>query len=172
MGTEIQSCFVGKQKKNLVTLFGYSSRSVPGIEINGLGKWGKLVKEKIIFITRSRSLPIPLKRFVLNVEVLDGMGKLETSNIQWLELPLLTLYWYLASLLPILTLENCFIAGSLSPRGEVKQPSKEVIFSNDILQKIQESKLNVIVSSSQFLPPNIQTIDIKDLFRDIPSLEL
>ena len=69
METQLHSCYFTKKGPELVTLFGYSSKSIPGLEINGLGKYGKAIKEKIIFVTRTRGLQIPIKRFVLNVEL-------------------------------------------------------------------------------------------------------
>lgn len=94
METQLQSCYLTKKGPSLVTLFGYSTKSVPGLEINGLGKYGKFIKEKIVFITRSRGLQIPLKRFVLNVEISDDLGDLESSSVKWLEYPLLLHYWF------------------------------------------------------------------------------
>src|SRR5262245_32413773 len=127
MQTQFQTCYFTKKGPALITLFGYATKSVPGLEINALGKYGRNIKEKIVFITRSRGLQIPLKRFVLNVETFDELGDLESATVKWLEYPLLLHYWFLAGLLPISKLDNCLAVGSLSPAGLVEEPLSEAI---------------------------------------------
>lgn len=145
METQLQSCYFTKKGPALVTLFGYSSKSVPGLEINGLGKYGKAIKEKIVFITRSRNLQIPLRRFVLNVEITDDLGDLESASVKWLEYPLLLHYWFLAELLPISKLDNCFAIGSLTPSGLVDEPLSETV-----VNLCDKNNLHLIASSESF----------------------
>jgi hypothetical protein len=163
METQLQSCYFTKKGPALVTLFGYATKSVPGLEINGLGKYGKAIKEKIVFITRSRQLQIPLKRFVLNVEITDDLGDLESSSVKWLEYPLLLHYWYLAGLLPITKLDNCLAIGSLTPNGEVVEP-----INASVVALCEENKLHLISSSDIESPTGV--IDGKDLFGSIAEL--
>ena len=164
METQLQSCYFTKKGPSLVTLFGYSTKSVPGLEINGLGKYGKAIKEKIVFVTRTRQLQIPLKRFVLNVELTDELGVLESSSVKWLEYPLLLHYWFLAGLLPISKLDNCFAVGSLSPSGEVMEPIDKVV-----VDLCGENNLHLIASRVHETPEGI--IDGKDLFGSIAELD-
>lgn len=163
METQLHSCYFTKKGPVLVTLFGYATKSVPGLEINGLGKYGKTIKEKIVFITRSRQLQIPLKRFVLNVEITDEMGDLESSSVKWLEYPLLLHYWYLAGLLPISKLDNCLAIGSLTPHGEVVEP-----INASVVDMCEAHKLHLIASSEIETPSGV--IDGKDLFGSIAEL--
>jgi hypothetical protein len=165
METQLQTCYFTKKGPSLITLFGYATKSVPGLEINGLGKYGKQIKEKIVFVTRTRSLPIPLKRFVLNVETSDDLGDLESSSVRWLEYPLLLHYWYLAGLLPITKLDNCLAVGSLSPSGVVEEP-----LSQDVVQLCEEHDLHLISSHAGIEGP-MGIIDGKDLFGEITQLE-
>ena len=148
METQIHTCYLTKKGPSLVTLFGYSTKSVPGLEINGLGKYGKGIKEKIVFITRSRGLPIPLKRFVLNVETSDDFGDLESSSVKWLEYPLLLHYWFLAGLLPISKLDNCLAVGSLSPSGEVVEPLEQ-----SVIELCDQYELHLIASKCDLPTP-------------------
>jgi hypothetical protein len=164
METQLQSCYFTKKGPSLVTLFGYSTKSVPGLEINGLGKYGKAIKEKIVFVTRTRQLKIPLKRFVLNVELTDELGDLESSSVKWLEYPLLLHYWFLAGLLPISKLDNCFAVGSLSPSGEVMEPIDKVV-----VDLCGENNFHLISSRVHETPDGI--IDGKDLFGSIAELD-
>lgn len=163
METQLQTCFFTKKGPTLITLFGYSSKSVPGLEINGIGKYGKAIKEKIVYITRTRQLQIPLKRFVLNVEFSDDLGDLESASVKWLEYPLLLHYWYLAGLLPISKLDNCFASGSLTPSGLVEEPPYQ-----SISQIIEAFELHLISGVDRECPLGI--IDGKDLFQGISTL--
>jgi hypothetical protein len=165
METQLQTCYFTKKGPTLVTLFGYSTKSVPGLEINGIGKYGKGIKEKIVFVTRSRQLQIPLKRFVLNVELTDDLGDLESSSVKWLEYPLLLHYWFLAGLLPISKLDNCLAVGSLSPSGEVEEP-----LSPEVVRLCDFHQLHLIASTDKIVTPN-GIIDGKDLFGEIAELQ-
>jgi hypothetical protein len=165
METQLQTCYFTKKGPSLITLFGYATRSVPGLEINGLGKFGKSIKEKIVFVTRTRDLQIPLKRFVLNVEITDDLGDLESSSVKWLEYPLLLHYWFLAGLLPISKLDNCFAVGSLNPSGVVQEPLNQLVI--DLCEK---HELHLIASTSG-LKSSMGIIDGNDLFGQITSLE-
>lgn len=165
METQLQTCYFTKKGPALITLFGYATKSVPGLEINGLGKYGRAIKEKIIFVTRTRSLQIPLKRFVLNVEFNDDLGDLESNSVKWLEYPLLLHYWFLAGLLPISKLDNCFAVGSLSPSGLVEEPLSEMVIS-----MCDQFDLHLISSYHDIESPR-GVIDGKDLFGSITQLD-
>lgn len=164
METQLQTCYFTKKGPSLVTLFGYATKSVPGLEINGLGKYGKSIKEKIVFVTRTRQLQIPLKRFVLNVEITDELGDLESASVKWLEYPLLLHYWYLAGLLPISKLDNCLAIGSLTPSGEVMEP-----INQQVINLCNDFDLHLIASKNVESPNGV--IDGKDLFGMITQLQ-
>lgn len=163
METQLQSCYFTKKGPELVTLFGYATKSVPGLEINGLGKYGKQIKEKIVFITRTRKLQIPLKRFVLNVEMTDDLGELESSSVKWLEYPLLIHYWYLCGIIPISKLDDCFCLGSLNVNGEISEP-----LNKEVLKICDEAKFKII-SNEDIDYANV--INEKDLLSSIESLK-
>lgn len=165
METQLQSCYFTKKGPTIVTLFGYATKSIPGLEINGIGKYGRTIKEKIVFITKTRGLQIPLKRFVLNVELTDDLGDLESSSVRWLEYPLLLHYWFLAGLLPISKLDNCLAVGSLTPSGIVEEP-----ISNLIVELCDEYNLHLISSTGDVNSPR-GVIDGKDLFGAITNLD-
>ena len=165
METQIHTCYLTKKGPSLVTLFGYSTKSVPGLEINGVGKYGKFIKEKIVFITRSRGLQIPLKRFVLNVEITDDLGDLESSSVKWLEYPLLLHYWFLAGLIPISKLDNCFAIGSITPSGVIEEPSSKVFVD------LCEGQNFHLISSNDDIHGPIGFIDARELLGQITNLE-
>lgn len=165
METQLQSCYFTKRGPALITLFGYATKSVPGLEINGLGRYGKSIKEKIVYVTKTRGLHIPLKRFVLNVEITDDLGDLESSSVRWLEYPLLLHYWFLAGLLPILKLDNCLAIGSINPSGLVEEP-----ITSSIINLCEENGLHLISSQLGLESPH-GIIDGKDLFGEVTHLD-
>jgi hypothetical protein len=99
-----------------VHIFGYTSRSQPGLEITGIGPKGRAIKEKLIFLSKKRKLKFSLNRFVLCIEGSDGFEKAE---LEYLELPLLLAFWSMAGLIPIKRLENCFCSGRVGLEGEI-----------------------------------------------------
>jgi hypothetical protein len=103
-----------------VDLFGYVSHGVPGIEIVGMGRQGRAIKEKFIYLTREYRLKMPKRRFVLCVDgELEGK-KFKDEEYRFLELPLLLMFWSLSGHLPFATLDDCFSAGKVSINGEVE----------------------------------------------------
>lgn len=102
-----------------VDIFGYASNGIPGIEIVGLGKYSRSMKEKFIYLSRERKLRFPLKRFVLCIEGEVEGKKFKEEEYRYLELPLLLMLWSLTGHLPLAHLEDCFASGKISVEGEV-----------------------------------------------------
>lgn len=102
-----------------VDIFGYASNGIPGIEIVGMGKYSRSMKEKFIYLSREKKLKFPLKRFVLCVEGELESKKFKDEEYRYLELPLLMMLWSLTGHLPLEKLEDCFAAGKISIEGQV-----------------------------------------------------
>ncbi|MFA6236821.1 MAG: hypothetical protein WC635_05785 [Bacteriovorax sp.] len=102
-----------------VDIFGYASNGIPGIEIVGVGKYARSMKEKFIYLSRQKKLKFPMKRFVLCVEGEIEGKKFKDEEYRYLELPLLMMLWSLTGHLPLQSLEDCFAAGKISVEGEV-----------------------------------------------------
>ena len=102
-----------------VDIFGYASNGIPGVEIVGVGKYARSMKEKFIYLSRKNKLKFPMKRFVLCVEGEVEGKKFKDEEYRFLELPLLMMLWSLTGHLPLLALEDCFAAGKISVEGEV-----------------------------------------------------
>ena len=120
METQIQSFYRTSQGVKFISLFGYATKGVPGLEITGVGKLSRNMREKIIFLSRSRRLPIPLRRYVLCVDV-NELGDQSSESLKWLEFPMLLLYWHMAGLVPISKLDDCLCSGHLKTNGEITQ---------------------------------------------------
>ncbi len=98
--------------------FGYSTRGVPGLDIVGVGKRGRVLKEKLNYINRKIGVKIPPKRYVICLSD-EYMEKVELGTFRWLELPCLLLYWSLAEVINISNLDSCLCAGILSTSGDI-----------------------------------------------------
>jgi hypothetical protein len=115
MQARIKGFHFSKRDPHLIDLFGYATKSLPGVEIYGCGKQGKLIKEKIIYYTKLQKKKTPLLRFHL---CLDETAVIEPEVLSWLELPLLLLYWQLAGLIEVYRMDECLAVGSLKIEGE------------------------------------------------------
>lgn len=130
-----------------VDIFGYASNGIPGIEIVGLGKYSRSMKEKFIYLSRERKLRFPLKRFVLCIEGEVEGKKFKEEEYRYLELPLLLMLWSLTGHLPLGHLEDCFASGKISVEGEVSAlfltgPQQESL--NEMFKLDEDQVLKVI----------------------------
>lgn len=102
----------------IISIFGYSSKSIPGLEIKGLGAYGMILKEKIVYLSKANNLRLPLKKFVLCVD-LPSNAKKDRASIAWLDLPVLIIFWKMLGFLPLGKLEDCFAAGVIKTNGKI-----------------------------------------------------
>ncbi|MEC7183210.1 MAG: hypothetical protein VXW15_10890 [Bdellovibrionota bacterium] len=102
-----------------INIFGYSNNGLPGIEILGLGRKGRPLKEKFIYLFRSQNKTIPLKRFVLVIEGLESVKKMLWEDFRWLELPIYLLLCSLCKFIPIKKLDNCLSVGKVDIDGNI-----------------------------------------------------
>ena len=79
-----------------VTIFGYSSKGLPGIEIVAPPKFARLIKEKMVYICKKEKIKIPLKRYVFCLETSAPLnGDKDSDFFIWLELPIFLLFLHL-----------------------------------------------------------------------------
>lgn len=117
-----------------VDIFGYSSNGIPGIEIVGMGKHARSMKEKFVYLSREKKLKFPLKRFVLCVEGELESKKFKDEEYRYLELPLLMMLWSLTGHLPLEKLEDCFAAGKISVEGIVSALPLSALQQENLIQ--------------------------------------
>ena len=162
MNDQILGIYSFGKKYKASPIFGYASKGLPGLEIVGLDKKAKVIKEKLIYIGRHYRTRIPIKRYVLCVE--DYCFDSEESR--WLELPLLILYWKLAGILPIKKLEDCFCGGKISPMGVVQIIPLDEYFLDVLDKKLERERKKLNYLSSGFVKErkNIRLIPLKGLF--------
>lgn len=153
-----------------VDIFGYSSNGIPGIEIVGLGKYTRGVKEKFIYLSRERKLKFPLKRFVLCIEGEVEGKKFKEEEYRYLELPLLLMLWSLTGHLPLESLEDCFAAGKISIEGEVMalelSESKQAEL-NELFKMEDHQTLKVIAPSGMAIYEEHYHLPLEGLFSSL-----
>lgn len=172
METEIRSFINSSLGTKIVDIFGYSTRGIPGVEIHGMGKSGKNVKEKIIYITRARKIRVPTRRIVINIENWDINDRTAAGSMVWLEYPVLLLYWYLSGVLPIKRLDDCIASGRLQAHGEIihgQVPSDLLSRLSKIFNPIQLRQLKLIGNGTQSC--GLWNIDSSLLLEHIPELK-
>lgn len=156
-----------------VDIFGYASHGIPGIEIVGVGKHARAMKEKFIYLSRKRNLKFPLRRFVLCVEgELEGK-KFKDEEFRYLELPLLVMLWSLTGHLPLQKLEDCFACGKVSVEGEVnslelKEHEQQAL--SELFKLSEDQSLKVIAPNSQKIYSDYYHLPVEGLMESL-SLE-
>ena len=162
MQTQLQTCLFLKNQTIYLPLFGYASKSVPGLEINGLGKTSKNIKEKIIYLSKEWKLKTPQKKFVLCLDQQMGIEDSSIKTYQNLELPLLLMYLYLSGNLPMARLDNCFASGTIAPSGEMHDMLPKYVPENFILLELMRSNQHT----------NSQRLDLYEVLNTIRSKAL
>lgn len=155
-----------------VDLFGYVSHGLPGIEIVGLGKYGRNLKEKFIYLTREKNLKVPKRRFVLCVEgELEGK-KFNNEEYRYLELPLLLMLWSLSGHLPFKNFDDCFTSGKISIDGKwelLNLNSKLLEQLPDLLDVKEIDDLKIITSEANNVGENFYHISIEEIMNLVNS---
>ncbi len=128
------------------SIFAYSSKGLPGLEIVGLGKNARFFKEKLIYLTRFYRLRLPHRRYVLCIEGTER-GEPELS---YLELPLALLFWHLAGVVPMRKMEDCCCGGQIGLDGVIHHLDYSDSKLNQFLQQWLPDK-KIISSGSEAL---------------------
>lgn len=119
METRIQAFYPSPSGMKFITIFGYSTKGVPGLEINGMGKFGKNLKEKIVYLNRIRKIRMPVRRIVISLDVNDLDPAASSRQLKWLELPALLTFWHLIGVVQAATLQDCLCSGEVKVNGEI-----------------------------------------------------
>ncbi len=125
-----------------VQIFGYTTNGIPGVEIVGLGRQGRTLKEKIIFFSKRLGLKLPIKRFVLCIEE----EQIHLGDFSYLEFPFFFLFLNLAGILEIKSLENCLCSGRLLLNGNLLLPS------DNSIAKLSQEGWTLLISNNSLTP--------------------
>jgi hypothetical protein len=129
MVTKIKSLMIHNHHMTFIDIFGHTSKGIPGIEIIGLGSYGRILKEKLIFFGKRRKLTYPPFRYVLCLDtfpldesLLSPSSSSFQQNKEWCDLSFFILFWFLAGHLSIHQLNNCLCFGKMSIDGTIILP--------------------------------------------------
>lgn len=158
MQTRLKSLIPCKSGVYFVELFGYATRGLPGLELIAPKVLKRSLREKMIFVTKSMNLEIPLRRYVLCVDLKrdDDSFFMDFSS---LELPIYLMYMVLSGNLSLANLESCLIWGGIGSSGEISVSDYPLAFldnSDDFRTLIAPRELGY--GSGR------QRIDLEDLF--------
>ena len=158
---------------NSVDLFGYVSHGVPGLEIVGMGKHSRGIKEKFIYLTRELHLKLPKRRFVLCVEGEIEGKKFKNDEFRYLELPMLLMLWSLSGHLPFKNLEDCFSSGKVSIDGQIEPYELTLEFQEkipEILDLDSEDSLKIITTNEIKILDDFYHISVEEIFNSLKLL--
>ena len=161
MQNQIKILIPSGEKLLMSEVFGYATRGVPGLEIIGLGKRSRVMREKLNFVSRRMNIKIEPKKYVICIEDED-IERLEQGLLKWLELPFLLLYWSLSESIGIKKLEDCVCAGSVSTSGIVRSfPYRSVHF--DYLEELSHEDFKLISDQVQKLDQHIDVLPLSQI---------
>jgi len=152
-----------------VPVFGYATKGIPGLEIIGLGKYGKNIKEKFIYFARKEKIKIPLKRYVVCVEGDQEDIEHILLNNRWFELPIFIIYWSMAELLPIKKLDNCLCAGKIDITGKIINADYS-FKTNQLLDDDNSYKL--IAPQNVMLDGDLSVIPLEAILKNTKYLKI
>lgn len=139
------------QEQPFLPLFGYCSRSLPGIEFAVKHRQAKLLKEKIIYLLKIWGIRLPAKRFVLS---LDG-ARIEQLDLSYAELPFLLLLLGLGGLIPWSYEQESFVVnGKITLGGalELSTSYLNYLVAEQRQPQWESRKLTYLLSETQELP--------------------
>lgn len=143
-----------------VSLFGYSTKGIPGLEIVGLGKNSRIIKEKFLYIIKKNNLHIPMRRYILCVE----NSEKTFDDYSFLELPLFILLLNVQGILNINQLENCFCSGKVQLNGEIIENEIDPNYLKQL--SLYSKKMVYYISFNQnIFEGNLLILDLEELFK-------
>ncbi|MEX0799399.1 MAG: hypothetical protein WD025_08135 [Bacteriovoracaceae bacterium] len=166
METQVQSFYPSPIGIKFISVFGYSTKGVPGLEINGLGKFGKNLKEKIIYMNKIRKIKIPVRRVVISLDSNELDPSANWNQLKWLEFPTLLAFWHLVGAVKVSTLEDCLCAGEIKVGGEVIHLRPPPNFLNKLPESFPK-ELKIIQKESN---EDLWHMDSKLFLEHIPNL--
>lgn len=160
----------------VVSLFGYRSNGIPGIEIKGLPCGQNIVREKLVYLSKLYGVKVPIRRFHLCLDLPKEVTKLKKELIEdrFFDLPLLLLYWSLAEAVQIQNIEYCFALGAIESDGKILIPqiSETFLFQLKNVIKEKTSCSMTFITSAEKGYDNIQQIPINAIFENFKSIAL
>jgi hypothetical protein len=175
MNLRTKSLFPYAGGMNCVDIFGYVSHGIPGIEIVGLGKHSRPLKEKFVYLTRDLNLKLPKRRFVICVEGDIESKKFQNEEFRYLELPMLVMLWSLAGHLPFQQLDDCFCSGKVSVEGHIESIDYNESIQNLLLEWLQDeadSIFKIIAPDKSEINDQFYHLSIEGLWKHLNQRQI
>jgi hypothetical protein len=164
------------QKYKVVSLFGYRTNGVPGIEIKGLPNNQNIVREKLVYLSKMFGVKVPVRRFHLCIDLPKEILRMKKDAIEdrFFDLPLLLLYWSLAEVVKIQELEYVFSLGKISTDGRIIIPEISETYLKSLDGVIREKACRSItmITSTKQSYPDVRCITISSLLNSISDTEI
>lgn len=172
MEARINSYIATSKGLKIISIFGYSTKGIPGIELHGMGKLSKSLKEKIIYLTKIRELYLPKRRYVICVDVNELAGDEKWTELKYLEFPTLLLYWFLGGIIPIKKLDDCITQGWINTKGDIYQESFNTRLIEEAKKQFYPSEYMGIkaISVDSNFSNEFFHIDTRELLKHIPKI--
>lgn len=135
---------VRTQHKNVTEIFGYTNKGLPGIEIIGLGNQSRVIKEKILFLLRENRIKIPLKRFVICIN-LTGKKALSLESIRDLELPIFMILLSLSGKIEYQEIDNEEFLGKIFINSKIEISTQKKSFRDKIISFLESLSGSLVV---------------------------
>ncbi len=171
MQTQIQTYVKSNRALVPITIFAYSTKGVPGLEITGLGKFSKTIKEKFIYLSKVREIKIPKRKYILCVECDELIKECQWSDIKWFELPLLLAYWHLAEVIKINTLSDCISSGHVNSMGNIYYHPLDPAIEGELYEKLKSKSIDSIKYIGSGNASSFYNIEGEHLLSGIPKLK-
>lgn len=155
-----------------VDIFGYVSHGTPGIEIVGMGKHSRAMKEKFVYLSRVRQLRLPKRRFVICVEGEIEGKKFKDEEYRYLEFPMLLVLWSLSGHLPFSHLDDCISTGKVSIDGDVECMDLQKELQNKLFNLfaiLHEEEMKIIAPDKMEISDDFYHLSLEGIMK---SLEL
>lgn len=151
----------------LVDIFGYTTQGMPSLELGGTSRMTKLFKEKILFLTKSRKMSLPPRRYILCMDM--DQSQCRTEDIRDFELPFLILFWSLGEVLPIRHLEDCVCSGRIYINGVIR--SKRLSWEHrQFLEK--SGKKFKLIGTAENISHSIPLISLDSLMKEVSNIKI
>lgn len=171
MFLRINSIVPTGQDYKVVSLFGYRTNGIPGIEMKGLPNNQNIVREKLVYLSKMFGIKVPIRRFHLCIDIPKELLRMKKELIEdrFLDLPLLLLYWSLAEVVKIQELEYVFSLGRIEPDGQIIVPKISETYLRHLDGVIREktSRSITMITSKEVSYPDVRCITISSILNSM-----
>ena len=167
MFLRINSILPTTQDYKVVSLFGYRTNGIPGIELKGLPNNQNIVREQLVYLSKMFGIKVPIRRFHLCIDMPKEFLRMKKDLVEdrFLDLPLLLLYWSLAEVIKIQELEYVFSFGRIEPDGQIIIPNISETYLGHLNAVIKEktSRSITMITSNKSTYQNMRCITINSI---------